>query len=55
MFLKLAIGKNPPGIEVLIKGKPPHYENFPPRDMHLGKGVLTHGNLKPIDILLTPY
>jgi hypothetical protein len=40
MFPKLVPGKKPSGPDVLIKGKPPHCENFPPRDVPLEKGVL---------------
>jgi hypothetical protein len=53
-FPKSLRRKNPPRPKVLIKGNPPHYEMLPRRDIPLGKGVLTHGNLKPLDILLPP-
>jgi len=49
IFSKLVPGNNPPGPEVLIKGNLPHCEKLPPR-----KGVLTHGKLNPLDILLPP-
>jgi hypothetical protein len=54
VFQKLVPGKNPPGPEVLIKGKPPCYENFILRDVPQGKVVLTHGKLKYPNIILPP-
>jgi hypothetical protein len=54
-FLKLAPGKKPPEPDVLIKGNPPQFENLALRGVTPGKGVLTHGNLNPPDILLHPY
>jgi hypothetical protein len=54
MFPKLVEGKKPPGLDVDKKGKTPHNEKFPPRDVSLGKGVLTQGKLKPPYVLLPP-
>ena len=53
-FPKLVPGKKSLGLDILTKGKPSHGEKFPPRDALLWKGVLTHGKLKPLDVLLPP-
>jgi hypothetical protein len=52
MFPNIVLGKKPPGLDVVTKGKPPHGEKLAPRDIPLGSGVLTQGNLKLPDVLL---
>jgi hypothetical protein len=54
MFPKLGSRKNPLEPEVFIKGNYPQFEKLPPRGVPPGKGVQTHGNFKPPDILLPP-
>jgi hypothetical protein len=51
-FPKLVLGKKSLGSDVITKGNPPHCEKIPPRDVPLGKSVLTQENLKPLDVLL---
>jgi hypothetical protein len=53
-FVKLVPKKKPPRLDVVTNGKPPQGEKFPPRDVPLGNGVLTHGKLKTSNLLLPP-
>jgi hypothetical protein len=53
-FTKLGRGKNPLKPEVLIKGNLPQFEKLLQRGLPPWEGVLTHGKIKPPDILFPP-
>jgi len=54
IFPNLVPGMKSPGPDMDTKGKPPHDEKFPPRDVPPGKGVLTHGKGKPLEVPMLP-
>jgi hypothetical protein len=49
---KLGLGKYPLERKVFLNVNTLHYETLPLKEGPPGKGVLTHGKLKPLDIIL---